>query len=180
MSNVPALPESVDTLARTLYGEARGCGAAGMRHVASVVVNRAHKPGWWGSDVIGVCKAPYQFSCWNASDPNRPKLLAVTMADREFALAVSIAEEAIDGKLQDETGGSDSYYARTMLNPPAWAKTAHKTFSDGWHVFYRTAAPPVANVSVHRVITAALAKVPAEPSADDLNAAFLETLKDQA
>lgn len=32
--------------------------------VASVIANRAAKPGWWGRDIRSVCLAPAQFSCW--------------------------------------------------------------------------------------------------------------------
>jgi cell wall hydrolase len=162
-------PQSVDTMARTLWGEARGCGAAGMRHVASVIQNRASHPSWWGNGVISVCLQPWQFSCRNPGDPNRDKLLAVTTRDPDFAVAMEIAQQAVAGQLPDETNGADSYYALSMSTPPAWAAKSVRTFADGWHAFYRTTlnAPPgtrpdARNVSVR--------------SADDLNAAELSTL----
>jgi hypothetical protein len=130
-----------DIMARTLYGEARGCGAAGMRHVASVILNRAAHPRWWGNDPVSVCVAPEQFSCWNKNDPNLPKLKKITTADPIFSVAVGIAEAAIAGTLTDETGGADSYYAVSMPHPPAWAPRAVKTFTDGWHQFCRVELP---------------------------------------
>lgn len=73
----------IDTLTRTLWGEARGEGTAGMEAVASVVLNRvkiaAENNGrwWWGANIIQVCQKPYQFSCWNRSNANFQKLQAV-------------------------------------------------------------------------------------------------------
>lgn len=167
------IPQSIDTLARTLWGEARGCGATGMRHVANVIVNRAQHPSWWGNNIIAVCLQPYQFSCRNPGDSNRAKLMAVTMADRDFVIAMDIARQAVAGNLPDETWGADSYFALSMAHPPAWAAKAVKTFSDGWHVFYRTTpnAPPgsrpdVPNVSVH--------------TADDLNAQELASINPES
>ena len=128
-------------LARTLWGEARGCGAVGMRHVASVILNRVRHPRWWGHDIPSVCQAPYQFSCWLRSDPNRAKLLAVTDADPMFRVALTVGAVAIAGTLEDETDGADSYYAMSMPAPPSWAERATRTFSDGWHVFCRVELP---------------------------------------
>lgn len=148
-------------LARTVYGEARGCGAAGMKHVASTVMNRVRIGGWWGSDVIGVCKQPWQFSCWNSDDPNLPKLLAVTETDPEYAIALSIAYQAISNALTDQTNGADSYFALSMKKPPFWAATAKRTFVDGWHAFYRTIpiaqvrASSIPNISVHSPVATA-------------------------
>jgi N-acetylmuramoyl-L-alanine amidase len=170
---------TIDTLARTLWGQARGCGAAGMSHVANVILNRADHPSWWGHTIAGVCTQPYQFSCRNIGDPNRQKLLTVTTADPEFVAAMSIAREAVAGRLGDMTNGADSYYALSMSTPPAWAAKAVRTTSDGWHAFYRTvaAAPPgsrpdVRNVSVHTVP----APQPAEDEADRLDDQYNPTL----
>lgn len=141
MLSFPILPTSVDVMARTLWGEARGCGEDGMWHVANVIINRANHPRWWGSDILSVCQAPSQFSCWNKSDPNRAKLLAVTQDNKQFADAVRLATVAIAGKLPDQTGGADSYYARSMARPPAWANRSKETFRDPWHVFLRVELP---------------------------------------
>lgn len=155
----PDTSNPADVVARTLWGEARGCGAAGMRHVASVILNRASHPTWWGSSPVSVCLQPFQFSCWNVGHPYRAKLLAVTEQDPSFVVALGIARTAIAGQLVDETGGSDSYYALSMTTPPNWAAKAVRTFSDGWHAFFRfsttaptgPAEPHVPNVSIHTV-----------------------------
>jgi len=66
-----------DILARTLWGEMRGEGVAGQIAVAWSIRNRVEmdlhndgKPDWWGEGYAGVCRKPYQFSCWNKSDLN--------------------------------------------------------------------------------------------------------------
>ena len=129
------LPDPADTMARTLWGEARGEGQAGIEAVAAVIINRARNPRWWGTDVASVCLAPEQFSCWNADDPNRPKLLAATTSDTGFALCVIIAQHAIQGALPDPTSNADSYYD-TSIQPPSWAKGL-PVYSVGDLRFYR-------------------------------------------
>ncbi|MBI5120055.1 MAG: cell wall hydrolase [Rhodospirillales bacterium] len=90
-------PDPVDILARTLWGEARGESKAGREAVARVVLNRvAHaraKGGrfWWGGDIFSVCLKPWQFSCWNANDPNRAKLEAVQEGNKIFDQCLRIA-----------------------------------------------------------------------------------------
>ena len=62
-----------DILARTLWGEAWGESLAGQIAVAWTIRNRVNDgkdKSWWGEGYGGVCQKPYQFSCWNKSDPN--------------------------------------------------------------------------------------------------------------
>jgi N-acetylmuramoyl-L-alanine amidase len=139
-----------DVFARTLWGEARGCGAAGMTHVASVILNRVARASWWGHDIISVCLKPWQFSCWNSADPNLPKLTSVTSTDPDFKLALSIASHAMSNQIIDATVGADSYHALSLKTLPSWTRPPSvKTFSDGWHAFYRTDVSPPHNVSIH-------------------------------
>lgn len=131
---------AIDTIARTIFGEARGEDFNGMVAVANVIINRSRKPGWWGRDPVSCATAPYQFSCWNMNDPNRPKLLAVTgEADPWFYVAEGIAGLALTNRLTDITHGADSYYAEGTT-PPRWALTAPLTTVIGRHRFYRVAA----------------------------------------
>jgi len=134
--------EAIDTLARTLWGEARGEGVAGMEAVAAVIVNRSRAPGWWGRTITGVCLKPMQFSCWNQTDPNREKLLSVGPIDNAFAAALKIATAAVDGDLVDQTGGATNYHTieapRGVVGwPPKWAASLTETARIGNHVFYR-------------------------------------------
>jgi N-acetylmuramoyl-L-alanine amidase len=129
-----------DVLARTLWGEARGEGSAGMHAVASVVLNRVQvaqdKSGfWWGNNIIQVCQKPYQFSCWNRTDPNFQKLQAVDDKDIHFATALRIARRALAGVLGDPTGGATHYHARSIA--PYWTKGEKPSATIGNHIFYR-------------------------------------------
>lgn len=130
----------IDVLARTIWGEARGEGTFGMEAVASVIVNRvavAEHRGqyWWGNNIISVCQKPYQFSCWNRSDPNYRKLQEVTEANIHYATAVRIARRALAGALPDRTGGATHYHARSIA--PNWARGQTPTAVIGNHIFYQ-------------------------------------------
>lgn len=126
-----------DTLARTLWGEARGEILKGIRAVAAVVLNRATHPTvhWWGSTIVDVCIAPYQFSCWNANDPNLAKLQAVTTADSGFQVCRQVAQDALAGRLrQDCTPGATHYHTKT--SSPSWARDKVPCEDIGNHLFY--------------------------------------------
>jgi N-acetylmuramoyl-L-alanine amidase len=130
----------IDTLARTLWGEARGEGTDGMQAVAHVILNRvavAQKHGkyWWGNNIIQVCQKPYQFSCWNRSDPNFKKLQAVDETDLYFATAMRLARRAvIDALGEDVTNAATHYHADSIT--PYWAKNEAPSAKIGDHIFY--------------------------------------------
>lgn len=124
----------IDTLARTLWGEARGDGVRGMQAVANVITNRVNRGGWYGATYQEVCLKPYQFSCWLDTDPNYEKLLRVNEKDSQFAQAVQIAKKAYNGELPDITGGAVNYHAKSVN--PYWAKSMSKTATIGNHIFY--------------------------------------------
>lgn len=135
--------DAVDTLARTLWGEARGEPVRGIEAVAAVVVNRvrlAERQGghWWGGNIVAVCRKPYQFSCWNPGDPNRAKLMAVTAADPVFATCLRVARRAVAGLLPDPTGGA-THYHRVGLSP-SWAVGHSPCAEIGRHLFYDSVA----------------------------------------
>jgi N-acetylmuramoyl-L-alanine amidase len=131
--------DPADTLARTIWGEARGEGVTGMGAVAAVIVNRARHPRWWGHDIANVCRTPLQFDCWNTGDPNRPKLEAVTAADPQFSVAQHIAAEAVHGTLADPTGGATSYYDNSLTTPPYWARGRQPCATIGRLIFFKDA-----------------------------------------
>ena len=131
----PAKPGSaVDVLARTLWGEARGESVRGIEAVAAVVMNRVTKGGWWGNSVETVCRKKWQFSCWNADDPNRAKLERVTEADRVFRVCLRVARRAVGGGLDDPTRGATHYHVRGLM--PDWAKGRDPSAEIGSHLFY--------------------------------------------
>jgi N-acetylmuramoyl-L-alanine amidase len=125
-----------DTLARTIWGEARNQSREGQEGVANVVLNRYHQG--WGISVAAVCTAPKQFSCWNAGDPNLPKLKAVTTADGIFRQCLQIATQATAGQLPDNTGGAQFYYDTSIARPAFWnAEGIRETRQIGALVFGR-------------------------------------------
>lgn len=128
-----------DVMARTIWGEARNQGIAGMQAVANVIINRVNKGGWYGLTPEEVCKKKYQFSCWLPSDPNYKKLTTVDTSDRQFAQALDIAKKALNGEIGDNTGGATEYHTTAIRPNWNWAKL-QKTASIGDHVFYRTIA----------------------------------------
>ena len=130
----------IDTLARTLWGEARGEGDLGMEAVANVIRNRVkvaqdHGTYWWGNNIIQVCQKPYQFSCWNRSDPSFQKLQAVDAKNLYFATALRIARRAVIDRLEDHTNGATHYHADYVS--PYWAKGETPTVIIGHHIFYK-------------------------------------------
>jgi spore germination cell wall hydrolase CwlJ-like protein len=130
----------IDTLARTIWGEARGEGEAGMAAVAAVIMNRlriaaAHGSYWWGNSIIQICQKPFQFSCWNKDDPNYRKLLAVDGRDLYFATAMRIARRAAAGVLADPTFGATHYHAAGVA--PYWAGRYKPVAVIGRQIFYR-------------------------------------------
>lgn len=130
--------DAIDTVARTLWGEARNQGERGMRAVACVIQNRVRNPAWWGRDWISVCKRKWQFSCWNATDPNLKKLLAVDRKNAAFKQAVLIATEAVEGRLTDITAGSDHYLnPKAVTKMPAWSRDREPVRIIGDHHFYK-------------------------------------------
>lgn len=126
--------------ARTIWGEARGEGDAGMRAVAHVLLNRLID-GRWGKALGAVCLAPYQFSCWNASDPNRALMLNMFTGNLKLGpciVAFGDANAERDKGI-DPTNGAMWYFADTIL-PPAWADPAHgavQTAHIGHHIFFK-------------------------------------------
>jgi spore germination cell wall hydrolase CwlJ-like protein len=139
--NMDATEKDRDVLARTLFGEARGEGLAGMIAVAWTIRNRVDDGkgnSWWGEGYTGVCQKPYQFSCWNKNDPNYPFLSgAKPIPAAEFTMCRLAAEQVIGGLKPDPTSGATHYYATTMPKPPAWAAKAKQTLKLGRHIFFR-------------------------------------------
>lgn len=141
-------PREADILARTMYGEARGEGVRGLEAVAHVVLNRVDARSWWGRDVVAVCLKPWQFSCWNAADPNRRKLLALSAADPVYARAFDTAARLLELQDRDHdtrvrndpTGGATHYYGPALVKRPAWAAGRVPCARIGGHDFFRDVA----------------------------------------
>lgn len=129
-----------DIFARTLYGEARGdylkAGVAAFITVANVIINRLKHRTKYGKTVAEVCLKPYQFSCWNAGDPNRSFIQEENLEkDPFFRIAHHVTKKVAAGLWPDLTRGSEHYH--TVSCKPYWAKANKVRLRLGNHVFYK-------------------------------------------
>jgi N-acetylmuramoyl-L-alanine amidase len=163
----------LDTMARTLWAEARGEPLAGQVAVASVILNRALRPAF-AHDLAGaagavarVCKAPWQFSCWNHDDPNRPLIAPDPYNEREMANALkwgdygsqrSLAAGVLEARTPDNTNGADMYYAPQGMDGvvPDWAAKCKQTAVIGHQIFFDSRKSPTDDVARAQVALAAL------------------------
>lgn len=115
-------PESA-VLRMLLFGEARGEQDAGgtleamsMLAIAWVVMNRARRK---KQDPKAVILAPWQFSCFNANDPNRAKLLDAEKRDPiSWERADSVADLFESGLTTDPTHGATHYVTSNLWDRP--------------------------------------------------------------
>ncbi|TDP61339.1 cell wall hydrolase [Roseateles toxinivorans] len=133
------------TLARTMWGEARGEAGDGMAAVAHVVLNRVARQTYWGRDVIAVCQKPWQFSCWNRNDPNLPQLLRVDGSDARFRLALDLAGRLLaqprpQREAADPTRRATHYHTCSLNPRPRWALGREPCARIGAHLFYNDIA----------------------------------------
>ena len=119
---------------RTLYGEARGEPEDGQRAVAHVLWNRV-RDGRWGETLVTVCLARMQFSCWNASDPNREQIAALADHAPILERLRSVLSRARNER--DPTGGATHYFSSFMVQPPKWSIGATFCGTFGHHRFYK-------------------------------------------
>lgn len=110
----------LDIAAKTVWGEARGENVLGRLAVAHVILNRwRHKSGRFGDTISEVCQQKWQFSCWNANDPNRDKMEALTPDSKDYRRAMIAVLEALNSD-EDPTYGSTHYHADSVS--PKWAR----------------------------------------------------------
>lgn len=138
----------IDIAFRTVYGEARDQSKAGKQAVVHVILNRARKAAgrkqFGDGTIAGACKYPWQFSCWNANDPNLPKMTNRTLfqmleeeAARECMAAVLFVLQKVTPS--DPTSGADHYCTKHKYDndPPKWTKGNTPICQIGAHVFFK-------------------------------------------
>lgn len=134
-----ATAQDLWVLAQTIYGEARGESLDGQTAIAWVVRNRAEQhPRWQGTTIAAICHAPRQFSCWNASDVNRPLLLAVTLNEPVFVRCLHTALAVLGEERPSPVGAATHYYAGARA--PAWARGKTPVAVIGAHRFFEDIA----------------------------------------
>ena len=132
----------IDIMTKTLWMEARGEPDIGIQAVACVIYNRFKSKKWY-SKILGVaslanvCLKEWQFSCWNKGDQCDTKLPKANKESRSWKICEAFAIMTANGWLPDIIDGADHYYAKTMKNPPAWAKKMKFKCQIGHHKFYK-------------------------------------------
>lgn len=126
-------------MALTMWGEARGAGAEGMRAVGHVIDNRrrAGMHGRYATDQVGEA---FQFNCWNPGDPNLAKMLnveALPPGSREhelWMLAKRLADDILAGRSVDTTEGALFYHTTAVA--PRWSRGVPPVRQIGSHLFF--------------------------------------------
>jgi len=159
MTNVPLKADAMDlrVLALTIYGEARGSTHADRIACGWVMRNRAEQarafatrtrkphPLFGDGSLTSACKAKWQFSCWNAGDPNRRLLdawsdnhqfLTDALADPAYQRCLLAALAVITGTEPDPTSSSLHYHTTAMGWPAAWGEKRQPACVIGAHAFY--------------------------------------------
>ncbi|MDD9909336.1 MAG: cell wall hydrolase [Ahrensia sp.] len=123
-------------LANGIYFEARGEPIKGQQAVAQVILNRVKNPSYPNS----ICGVVYQNKYWRnrcqfsfACDGIRDRV----NEKRQWATAMKIADDAIEGRFWLRSVGSSSHYHADYVWP-RWRRQMTKMVKIGRHIFYRT------------------------------------------
>jgi spore germination cell wall hydrolase CwlJ-like protein len=140
-----------------VWREARGEEYDGQRGVAWVIRNRTLHPGWWGKDWKSVILHPWQFSSFNASDPNNVKW-PLDAGDLSYDSCVSAAAGAYTGVGDDPTAGACWYHDASMGWPAGWGDEGlyQETLKVGRLTFYRSIPKGSNQVQVQQAVTGEL------------------------
>ena len=122
-------------LATAIYFEARNQPLEGQAAVAQVILERKDDPNY-PSTVCDVVKAggevrhkcAFSFFC-----DGKPEHIA---DEKAFFIAQRIAWSALNGHINDATGGYATHYHASYVQP-SWAVTLVPTKVIGDHIFYR-------------------------------------------
>ncbi len=129
----------IDTLARTLYGEAKANDVADAEAIACVIMNRVGYRNW-PSSPAAVCKQAWQFSCWNQNDPNLSRIMSAS--GKWFDKCCAIANLAVEGRLVDPTETATHYLTPAVRSKTFWAKGKAHCYETAGHVFFNDIDTP--------------------------------------
>jgi hypothetical protein len=130
---------AIDTVARTIMGEAANQSYEGKLAVGNVIANRAAANfSGYGTDLVSQAKAPSQFSAWNSLDNGGNKLVG----KRPNAEAIAAATAVVDGTAPDNTNGATHYNVASGAGVSAKGKARQAAGTNvstiGDHTFYTT------------------------------------------
>ena len=126
--------EDLDTMAKTMWGECRGCDTEGQIGVANVINNRVNARRWYGKTHKEVCLKEWQFSCWNEGDPNKEKMEQLSRTDPIYIKMLGIGFLVMSGKIKDNTQNSTHYHTKAVK--PKWSYNVQPVCEYGEHLFY--------------------------------------------
>lgn len=123
---MPLTNSQLDTITRTVYGEAANQGPAGWAAVASVIDNRSND-GRWSSDPAAVATQPGQFSTWNTGAGGNSLARNVSPDNPTYQQIYQTVQGVFDGSVPDPTAGAVYYYAPAGMpggTAPRWWNSA--------------------------------------------------------
>ena len=97
------------------------------------MLNRSY---WGGSNLANVCTKPGQFECWDNRSLNGARGLA-SQDPYTYEQIVDVVHGVLDGRIRDNTHGSDHYNNPDKEGYPSWTQNCIKTVKIGLHQFYR-------------------------------------------
>lgn len=130
-----------ELLALCCWREARGETLDAKIAQCWSVKNRVLKPSWWGHDWKTVILKPWQYSSFNANDPNSEKWPEDGSEAEEQC--IQIAESVINGSIEDPTNGATNYYDTSIEFPKAWGSESEweNTLDIGHFRFWKLKPP---------------------------------------
>lgn len=137
MFTIQQVPE-IYLLFLCIWREARGETYQGKLGVGWCIRNRALKDGkqWYGNSWEEVILKPFQFSSFNAGDPNAIKFPAP--GTPEYAECLKAAHMVYTAGVADPTEGATYYYDDSLKdNPPKWAAALTPTTKLGRLNFFK-------------------------------------------
>lgn len=120
-----------------IWREARGCSLEAQRAIWHVLLNRARdNKQKYGRNLIEVILKPYQFSSFNANDPNAAKIPnpAHTADYVPWPRIMEIVSNSTD---EDPTKGATHYESCDQEHLPGWADPAKVTLEIKPFRFYK-------------------------------------------
>lgn len=122
--DIPSDATDEEIAARTIAGECRGCSPEEQAAIGEVLRNRAAAN---GTSVAYEARKAYQFSTWNAGDPNRSYITNLSKDSSTYQTALNAYKSSAS---TNYTYGATHYYnARTVS--PSWGSSMTSTKSYG-------------------------------------------------
>jgi spore germination cell wall hydrolase CwlJ-like protein len=104
------------------WREARGESFTCKVAVAHSIMNRVHRPSWWGKTLLEVLFKKWQYS--SVTDPKDPQLVKwPTQYDEAWLECLEASKGVLLNHLENPAPGADSYYD-ISIDPPKWADPA--------------------------------------------------------